>query len=94
MAFSPNLLTRRNLVAILLIVAGVAQLAEHSTCNREVVDSISSTGSNLNHFFVEGYPSWPKGADCKSVGNAFEGSNPSPSTTFLIKKKRIKNLEN
>ena len=25
-------------------------------------------------------PEWPKGADCKSVGNAFEGSNPSPST--------------
>ena len=24
-------------------------------------------------------PEWPKGADCKSVGNAFEGSNPSPS---------------
>ena len=25
-------------------------------------------------------PEWPKGADCKSVGNAVEGSNPSPST--------------
>ena len=25
-------------------------------------------------------PEWPKGADCKSVGFAFEGSNPSPST--------------
>ena len=25
-------------------------------------------------------PEWPKGADCKSVGNAFEGSNPSPSS--------------
>ena len=24
-------------------------------------------------------PEWPKGADCKSVGDAFEGSNPSPS---------------
>ena len=23
-------------------------------------------------------PEWPKGADCKSVGDAFEGSNPSP----------------
>ena len=28
-------------------------------------------------------PEWPKGADCKSVGNAFEGSNPSPSTILL-----------
>ena len=26
-------------------------------------------------------PEWPKGADCKSVGTAFEGSNPSPSST-------------
>ena len=23
-------------------------------------------------------PEWPKGTDCKSAGNAFEGSNPSP----------------
>ena len=22
---------------------------------------------------------WPKGTDCKSAGDAFEGSNPSPS---------------
>ena len=27
-------------------------------------------------------PEWPKGADCKSVGTAFEGSNPSPSIVF------------
>ena len=25
-------------------------------------------------------PEWSKGADCKSVSDAFEGSNPSPST--------------
>ena len=25
-------------------------------------------------------PEWPKGADCKSVSNAFGGSNPPPST--------------
>ena len=28
-------------------------------------------------------PEWPKGTDCKSAGDAFEGSNPSPSTTYL-----------
>jgi hypothetical protein len=28
-------------------------------------------------------PEWPKGADCKSAGDAFEGSNPSLSTIFL-----------
>src|SRR5690606_10416574 len=29
---------------------------------------------------AEGFPSWPKGADCKSAGVAFGGSNPPPST--------------
>src|SRR5438552_15591135 len=27
-----------------------------------------------------GVPEWPKGTDCKSVGDAFGGSNPPPST--------------
>ena len=30
-----------------------------------------------------GIPEWPKGADCKSVSNAFGGSNP-PSPTLLL----------
>ena len=29
-------------------------------------------------------PEWPKGADCKSAGDAFEGSNPSLSTIFCF----------
>ena len=29
-----------------------------------------------------GIPEWPKGTDCKSVGTAFEGSNPSPPTIY------------
>ena len=32
-----------------------------------------------SHRYYGWIPEWPKGADCKSVGNAFEGSNPSPS---------------
>ena len=28
-----------------------------------------------------GVPEWPKGSDCKSDGSAFEGSNPSPTTS-------------
>ena len=28
-------------------------------------------------------PEWPNGADCKSAGDAFGGSNPSPPTSFL-----------
>jgi hypothetical protein len=31
-------------------------------------------------FFVGGVPEWPKGADCKSAGSAYGGSNPPPST--------------
>ncbi len=36
---------------------------------------------------ITGYgrlPKWPTGADCKSAGYAFDGSNPSPTTTFLL----------
>ena len=29
------------------------------------------------------FPEWPKGADCKSVGSAFGGSNPPSPTTAL-----------
>ena len=29
-------------------------------------------------------PEWPKGADCKSVSNAFGGSNPPPSISLFI----------
>jgi hypothetical protein len=29
-------------------------------------------------------PEWPKGADCKSAGEAFGGSNPPLSTKQLI----------
>ena len=31
-----------------------------------------------------GIPKWLKGADCKSVGSAFDGSNPSPSTKLAV----------
>ena len=31
-----------------------------------------------------GIPEWPKGADCKSVSNAFGGSNPPSPTLFII----------
>ncbi len=30
-------------------------------------------------------PEWPKGADCKSAGSAFEGSNPSLTTIIFLK---------
>ena len=30
-------------------------------------------------------PKWPTGADCKSAGSAFEGSNPSLPTRVVCK---------
>ena len=44
---------------------------------------ISSAGRERNTDKpLEGYPSWPKGTDCKSVSCAFTGSNPVPSITL------------
>ena len=42
--------------------------------------SLSSLLAVLNARHPGGLPEWPKGADCKSVGLAYEGSNPSPAT--------------
>ena len=53
--------------------ADVAQLAEQLICNQQVIGSSPIIGS---YGWV---PEWPKGADCKSVSNAFGGSNPPPS---------------
>jgi hypothetical protein len=30
-----------------------------------------------------GVPEWLKGTDCKSVGSAYVGSNPTPSTNLF-----------
>ena len=57
------------------VVYGIlAQLGEHLPYKQRVIGS-SPIGSILGWI-----PEWPKGADCKSVSNAFEGSNPSPSS--------------
>ena len=61
--------------------ADVAQLAEQLICNQQVIGSSPIIGLLKILYFHFGWiPEWPKGADCKSVGTAFEGSNPSPST--------------
>ena len=60
--------------------ADVAQLAEQLICNQQVIGSSPIIGLLEIIYFHYGWiPEWPKGADCKSVGTAFEGSNPSPS---------------
>ena len=53
--------------------ASVAQPAEQLICNQQVVGSSPSASLQWG-----GFPEWSKGSDCKSDGNAFEGSNPSP----------------
>ncbi len=55
-------------------------MAEQLICNQQVAGSSPVLGSII----YGGVPKWPKGADCKSVGKAFEGSNPSPSTIRLF----------
>ena len=60
--------------------ADVAQLAEQLICNQQVIGSSPIIGSRRKPISYGWIPEWPKGADCKSVGDAFEGSNPSPST--------------
>ena len=59
--------------------AGVAQLVEQLTCNQQVAGSSPIASSSLS-FVTGGVPERPKGADCKSAGGAYGGSNPPPST--------------
>ena len=56
--------------------AGVAQSVEQLICNQHVGGSIPLASSNGE------VPERPKGADCKSAGEAFDGSNPSLTTKF------------
>jgi hypothetical protein len=64
-------------------------LAEQLICNQQVAGSSPITSSNSfyknkNCALRGGVPEWPKGADCKSVVTDFDGSNPSPSTNFVL----------
>jgi hypothetical protein len=59
-------------------LAGVAQSVEQLICNQQVAGSSPIASSSLA--FTGGVPEWPKGADCKSAGGAYGGSNPPPST--------------
>lgn len=68
------------------MTAGVAQLVEQLTCNQQVAGSSPIASSIFFSLFLVlygGVPEWLKGADCKSVGSAYDGSNPSPSTIFV-----------
>ena len=57
--------------------ASVAQMAEQLICNQWVGGSIPFAGSDS---LAGEVPERSKGADCKSAGSAFGGSNPPLST--------------
>ena len=46
-----------------------------------IVGVLRKRGTGRFFALSGGVPEWSKGSDCKSDGLAFEGSNPSPSTT-------------
>ncbi len=68
--------------------AGVAQSVEQLICNQQVAGSSPIASSSLSiDLYTGGVPEWPKGADCKSAGGAYGGSNPPPSTRDYLKLK-------
>ena len=40
-----------------------------------------------NMYNLGGLPERPMGADCKSAGSAYEGSNPSPATNASVERR-------
>ena len=68
----------------------MAQLAEQLICNQQVNGSSPLIGLALVYkLTLNGwFPEWPKGADCKSVVDDFDGSNPSPSTEVDVLPRR------
>ena len=69
------------------VLAGVAQPVEQLICNQQVGGSNPSTSSihgGQNAWEYGSVPEWPKGADCKSVGTAFGGSNPPAPTISSV----------
>ena len=65
--------------------AGVAQLVEQLTVISRLRVQVPSPApfSALFKSALRRGARGLKGADCKSVGSAYDGSNPSPSTIFL-----------
>ena len=42
--------------------------------------TVALRSRKIRGLILGGVPEWPKGADCKSAGSTFGGSNPPPST--------------
>ena len=65
-------------------IAGVAQSVEQLICNQQVAGSSPIASSSYDiKVYDGGVPERPKGADCKSAGGAYGGSNPPPSTIIF-----------
>ena len=62
----------------------LAQLGEHLPYKQRVIGS--SPIGPIDYGWI---PEWPKGADCKSVSYAFDGSNPSPPTKNRLVRKYL-----
>ena len=78
------------------VISRRSSTEEQLICNQQVKGSNPFAGSKefLN---CGGVPEWPKGADCKSAGAAFVGSNPTPSTSvrckIIVKQEVVKVVE-
>jgi hypothetical protein len=57
-------------------------MVERLICNQQVAGSTPIASSREDNFQSGEVPERPKGADCKSAGAAFGGSNPPLSTIF------------
>ena len=61
---------------------GVAVGPVFAALRAKAFDTAFTNADNLG--FPGGIPKRSTGTDCKSVGSAFEGSNPSPSTRLML----------
>ncbi len=59
-------------------------MAEQLICNQQVAGSNPIASLLLADTHFGEVPEWPKGADCKSAGDAYEGSNPSLTTRSFL----------
>ena len=64
-----------------------SSMVEQLICNQQVAGSSPIASSVARDSVLLGrVPERSKGTDCKSVGEAFGGSNPPPSTIYLCRK--------
>ena len=77
------------------MTTSLARISLQAIVIDKVIDFFLFMKDNSNLF--GGVPERSKGSDCKSDGSAFEGSNPSPSTSpalTLVDEIRMKTVRN